>query len=64
MVDITADRRAAEYRRHADELAEFARREADRDRRRHLLDLALSYLRSADAIAPRPPAESQIFRRP
>ena len=30
---------------------------------KHLLDLARTYQRAADAIAPLPPAEPQIFRR-
>jgi hypothetical protein len=57
-----AYRRADKFRRHAYELAQAAEHERDDSRRRHMLDLAVTYERAADAIAPRPPAEPQIFR--
>jgi len=56
------DRRAETYRRHAIELAEAARREDDKSRRRYLLDLARNYIAVADQLDPqasRPAANVQ-----
>ena len=53
------------YRRHAYELAQAAENERDDSRRRHMLDLALTYQRAADQMAPppaEPPSQIQIFR--
>ena len=47
---LATDRRADTYRRHAIELAEQARREDDKGRRRYLLDLARNYIAVADQI--------------
>jgi hypothetical protein len=60
----TDHRRADGYRRRAIELAEEARNEEDRGRRRFLLDKARSAVAAADAIAPEPPPQPEIFRRP
>jgi hypothetical protein len=50
-----ADRRAGAYRHRAKQLAEAAKHEwRDEGRRQHLLDLAKSYERTADAMAPLP----------
>jgi hypothetical protein len=49
---LATDRRADTYRRHAIELAEQARREDDKGRRRYLLDLARNYIAVADQIDP------------
>ena len=53
--------RADKYRRHVIELAEQARREDDKGRRRYLLDLARNYIAVADEIDPLPPTEPQVF---
>jgi hypothetical protein len=53
------------YRRHAYELAQAAENERDDSRRRHMLDLALTYQRAADQMAlppSEPPSQIQIFR--
>jgi|RhiMethySRZTD1v2_1073278.scaffolds.fasta_scaffold1327408_1 hypothetical protein len=55
------DRRAEKYRAHAREL-EASRRAEHMEDRRYLIDLATTYMRAADAIAPLPPAEPQVFR--
>jgi hypothetical protein len=55
-------RRADGLRRRAIELAREAYNEADRGRRRFLLDKARSSIAAADAIAPELPPEPQIFR--
>jgi hypothetical protein len=47
-------RRAAHLRDRAHSLANAAQREPFPDRRRHLLDLAASYLRAAQDMAPAP----------
>ena len=53
-----AAHRAATYRRHARELADAAQQENRfNDRRRHLLDLATTYRRAADRLAPQPQAD-------
>ena len=52
-VDHSA-RRADFYRRHANELAETAERQHDEALRRHMLDLAATYQRAADQMAPQP----------
>jgi hypothetical protein len=56
--------RADTYRRRAIELAEEARWENDKARRRFLLDKARGAVAAADEIAPELPAEPQIFRKP
>jgi hypothetical protein len=61
---LAIDRRADQYRQHAQELAQASRRAERMEDRRHLIDLASTYMRAADAIAPLPPAEPEIFRRP
>jgi hypothetical protein len=53
MPRLAVDRRAEQYRAHAQELIAAAWREDDVDRKRHLFNLAKSYQRAADAIAPR-----------
>jgi hypothetical protein len=60
-----AIRRANIYRQRARELAEAATHEwRDESRRLHMLDLAKSYERTADAMAPpSPPDEPGIFRK-
>ena len=56
MPDRHASRRAGIYRHRAKQLAESAAHEfRDEGRRRHLLDLAATYQRVADAMAPLPP---------
>jgi hypothetical protein len=57
-------RRADQYRRRAIELAEEARWEADKGRRRFLLDKARRAVAATDEIAPELPSEPEIFRRP
>ena len=55
---IDTDRRRADnYRRRAIELAQEARWEADKGRRRFLLDKARSSVAAADEIAPELPSE-------
>jgi hypothetical protein len=49
--------RADAFRRHAIELANEARREDDKGRRRFLLDKARALVNVADAIDPLPPTE-------
>jgi hypothetical protein len=56
------DRRADALRRRAIELAQEARWEADKGRRRFLLDKARSAVAAADATAPEPPPQPEIFR--
>jgi hypothetical protein len=63
MAKPIAVRRAAVYRQRALELSETARQERRADVRRHLLDQAATFQRAADAIAPLPPDEPQIFGR-
>ena len=59
-----AARRAAVYRHRARELAETATHEWRDENRLHMLDLAKSYERTADAMAPpSPPDEPGIFRK-
>jgi hypothetical protein len=55
MIDRTAHRRAAVYRNCAHNIAESAQREPFDDRRRHMLDLAETYWRAANQMAPEPP---------
>jgi hypothetical protein len=52
---ITDARRAGAFRHRAHQLTEQATREWREDRRRHLLELAATYQRTADALAPPPP---------
>lgn len=62
-----SSRRAALYRNRARELGESAARETFADRRKFMLDLAATYTRVANAMAPPPPATSEaqsIFRPP
>jgi hypothetical protein len=54
------DRRAEKYRAHARKLAEASRRAERMEDRRHLIDLASTYMRAADATAPLPPAEPPV----
>jgi hypothetical protein len=56
------DHRADAYRRRAIELAEEARWENDKGRRRFLLDKARSAIAAADKIAAELEPEPQIFR--
>jgi hypothetical protein len=62
-VVATDRRRADQYRRRAIELAQEARDEADKGRRRFLLDKARSSMAAADAIAPELPSEPEFFRK-
>jgi hypothetical protein len=56
-----ASRRAGAFRRRADQLTEAAARELrDEVRRQHLLDLAATYRRSADALAGPTPRELRL----
>ena len=52
MADRASHRRAAVYRNRARNLTEIADREPFEDRRRHMLDVAASYQRAADLMAP------------
>jgi hypothetical protein len=61
MPRLAVDRRAEQYRAHAQELAQASRRAERIEDRRHLIDLATTYMRAADALAPLPPAEPQVF---
>jgi hypothetical protein len=61
LVDHHASRALA-YRTRAIELAQQAKREDDPGQRRYLLDLARNMVNVADALAPLPPDEPQIFR--
>jgi hypothetical protein len=54
--------RALAYRTRAIELAQQAKREDDPGQRRYLLDLARNMVNVADALAPLPPDEPQVFR--
>ena len=54
--------RGTAYRQRARELIEAAWRTNDISRKKHLFDLAKTYERTADVMAPLPPAEPQIFR--
>jgi hypothetical protein len=58
--------RALAYRARARELIEAAWRTNDISRKQHLFDLAKTYQRTADVMAPLPPAEPQVSnsRRP
>jgi hypothetical protein len=57
-----AARRAGIYRHRAKQLAEAAAHEwRDQGRRLHLLDLAKSYERTADAMAPLPSPREQLI---
>jgi len=56
-----ADRRAAAYRIRARELIEAAWRTNDIGRKQHLFDLAKTYQRTADVMAPLPPDEPEVF---
>jgi hypothetical protein len=60
MARLAVDRRAEQYRAHAQELAQASRRAERIEDRRHLIDLASTYMRAADAIAPLPPAEPPV----
>jgi hypothetical protein len=61
MAQPFASRRAAAYRQRARELAEVAAHEwRDEGRRRHLVELAAQYQRTADALAPPSPRELLI----
>jgi hypothetical protein len=57
---ITDARRAGAFRHRAHQLTEQATREWREDRRRHLLELAATYQRTAGALAPPPPRELLI----
>jgi hypothetical protein len=57
-----ADRRADSYRRRAQELAEAARAEDAKARRRFLIDKARSYWAVAEQIEPLLPAERVVAR--
>jgi hypothetical protein len=62
---IDPDRRRADaLRLRAIELAQEARWEENKGRRRFLTDKARSAVAAADAIAPELPPEPEIFRRP
>ena len=61
LVDHHASRALA-YRTRAIELAMQAKREDDPGQRRFLLDLARNMVNVADALAPLPPDEPQVFR--
>jgi hypothetical protein len=60
LIDHHANR-ALVYRNRAIELAMQAKREDDPGQRRYLLDLARNMVNVADALAPLPPAEPQVF---
>jgi hypothetical protein len=60
LVDHPASRALA-FRTRAVELAQQAKREDDPGQRRYLLDLARNFVNVADALAPLPPDEPQIF---
>jgi hypothetical protein len=61
MPDRHAHRRAGAYRARARELAQAAAHEwRDEGRRQHMLDLAKSYERTADAMAPPSPRKMLI----
>jgi hypothetical protein len=62
MADQSAHRRAARYRSRAHSLTENAQREPFQDRRRYMLDVAASYRRAADQMAP-PPQEKTLVSR-
>jgi len=64
--DRSARRRAGTYRQRAEQLAKTAACDPQYDRRQHMLDLAATCQRAADAIAPSLPAEpsAQMSRRP
>jgi hypothetical protein len=49
-------RRAGMYRHRAHELAERAKEIPGEDDRRHMLELAATYERTADSLAPAPPS--------
>ena len=49
-------RRAGMYRHRARELAERAKEIPGEDDRRHMLELAATYERTADSLAPAPPS--------
>jgi hypothetical protein len=54
--------RALAYRSRAIELAQQAKREDDPGQRRFLLDKARNMVNVADALAPLPPDEPQVFK--
>ena len=54
--------RALAYRSRARELIEAAWRTNDIARKQDLFDLAKTYQRTADVMAPLPPDEPQLFR--
>jgi hypothetical protein len=60
VTDRSATRRAGVYRHRAQELAEEARHVRDEADRKHLLELAATYRRAADQMAP-PPFFSSTF---
>jgi hypothetical protein len=61
LVDHHASR-ALKFRERAIELALEAKREDDPGQRRFLLDKARTLVNVADALAPLPPDEPQVFR--
>ena len=54
MVDRSASRRAGAYRHRARVLTEQAKEPRDESDRRHMLELAATYERTADKLAPAP----------
>jgi hypothetical protein len=62
LVDHHASRALA-YRSRAIELAQQAKREDDPGQRRFLLDKARNLVNIADALAPLPPDEPEVFRK-
>ena len=65
MADRSARRRAGVYRHRAAALAEMAKEARDESDRRHMLELAATYERTADSLAP-PPAVNEsatVFTR-
>ena len=56
----TANRRAALCRHRARELIERAKDIPGEDDRRHMLELAATYERTADNLAPLPPPVSEV----
>jgi hypothetical protein len=65
MVNRTANRRAGVYRHRAAILSEMAKGARDESDRRHMLELAATYERAADQMAPAPAARepATVFTR-
>ena len=59
MANRVANRRAGLYRHRARELAERAKEIPGEDDRRHMIELAAIYERTADNLAPAPSAASE-----